>query len=302
MATDTAEMKLARVLPVSSVNVKGTIRFREPGRRCDCPPARSARRPVVTMHASKALCDPLPIAFLFAGGAPPRPPTASARPANRQTFPWPLRAAKEPQKSRQAEHPLNFGLSPGAELQERAISVPRVILIRRPPTAPALARIERNRFLMPAPYRFAVQPMVRHVSASHAQMEGASSSDVRLRCSPARLLKLGSCSRGSLVKIVTQDREGHTIEVGGLAIRLQGLAAPERDGGVAPRQPKLCVPSCSVAAYAASSAVTARTTGRVAVSLPPSGSHRGGNGAPGSARDCPMSLSISRDPCRNGWR
>jgi hypothetical protein len=60
---------------------------------------------------------------------------------------------------------------------------------------------------------------------------------------------------------VTHDREGHTIEVGGLAIRLQGLAAPERDGRVPPRQPKLRVPSCSVAAYAASSAVTARTTG-----------------------------------------
>jgi hypothetical protein len=88
------------------------------------------------MHASKALCDPLPIAFLFAGGAPTRPPTDSARPANRQTFPWPLRAAKEPQMSRQAEHPLDFGLSPGAELQERAISVPRVIPDPRAPLHP----------------------------------------------------------------------------------------------------------------------------------------------------------------------
>ena len=192
MGTDTAEMKLARVLPVSSINVRGSIRFRQPGRRSDWPPARSARRPVPTMHASKALCDPLAIAFLFAGGAPPRPPDAG-------------------------------------------------------------------------PYRFAVQPMVRHVSASHAQMETSrwkgSSSDGWLRCSPARLLKLGSCSRGSLVKIVTQDREGDTIEVGGLALRFRAWRLPRATSRVAPRQPKLCVPSCSVAAYAASSAVIARTTG-----------------------------------------
>jgi hypothetical protein len=32
--------------------------------------------------------------------------------------------------SRQAEHPLDFGLSPGAELQERAISGPRVIRLQ----------------------------------------------------------------------------------------------------------------------------------------------------------------------------
>jgi hypothetical protein len=60
-----------KVLPASSVNVRGSMRFREPGRRSDKAPARSARRPVATMHASNALCDPLPIAFLFAGDAPP---------------------------------------------------------------------------------------------------------------------------------------------------------------------------------------------------------------------------------------
>jgi micrococcal nuclease len=42
------------------------------------------------------------------------------------------------------------------------------------------------------------------------------------------------CGRGTLVGAVTHVRDGDTIEVGGLAIRLQGLAAPEGDepGGV----------------------------------------------------------------------
>lgn len=35
------------------------------------------------------------------------------------------------------------------------------------------------------------------------------------------------CARGSLVATVTHVRDGDTIEVGGLPIRLQGLAAPE---------------------------------------------------------------------------
>jgi hypothetical protein len=81
------------------------------------------------------------IAFLFAGGASPTTNgfSQTCQPAN--IF---LAAARGQgtAKSRQAEHPLYYGLSPGAELQERAISVPRLILIRRPPTAPALARIE----------------------------------------------------------------------------------------------------------------------------------------------------------------
>jgi micrococcal nuclease len=37
------------------------------------------------------------------------------------------------------------------------------------------------------------------------------------------------CARGSLVAEVTHVRDGDTIEVGGLPIRLQGLAAPEGD-------------------------------------------------------------------------
>jgi micrococcal nuclease len=37
------------------------------------------------------------------------------------------------------------------------------------------------------------------------------------------------CARGSLVATVTHVRDGDTIEVGGLPIRLQGLAAPEGD-------------------------------------------------------------------------
>jgi micrococcal nuclease len=36
-----------------------------------------------------------------------------------------------------------------------------------------------------------------------------------------------SCPRGTLTGEVTRVRDGDTIEVGGMAIRLQGLAAPE---------------------------------------------------------------------------
>jgi endonuclease YncB( thermonuclease family) len=37
------------------------------------------------------------------------------------------------------------------------------------------------------------------------------------------------CSRGTLIAEVTHVRDGDTIEVGGLPIRLQGPAAPEGD-------------------------------------------------------------------------
>jgi len=37
------------------------------------------------------------------------------------------------------------------------------------------------------------------------------------------------CARGTLIAEVTHVRDGDTIEVGGLPIRLQGLAAPEGD-------------------------------------------------------------------------
>ena len=37
------------------------------------------------------------------------------------------------------------------------------------------------------------------------------------------------CPRESLAAVVTHVRDGDTIEVGSLAIRLQGLAAPEGD-------------------------------------------------------------------------
>jgi hypothetical protein len=216
--------------------------------------------------------------LLIAGGAPPRAPISSARPANRQTFSGPLRAAKEPQ-------------SPGMP-STLCISVCRA------------AAGAGNQFAPPDP-----DPKGAHCTRSRKNRQNRKepfSEPARIGsqfnlCQGVLLLgwaaallagpppevgelfkrKLGSCSRGSLVKIVTQVREGHTIEVGGLAIRLQGLAAPERDGRVAPRQPKLCVPSCSVAVRCELGGH--RTHDRcVAVSLPPSGSHRGGNGAPGS--------------------
>jgi micrococcal nuclease len=56
---------------------------------------------------------------------------------------------------------------------------------------------------------------------------------VRLLLLLTLLLVIGSpalaqkCARGSLVAEVTYVRDGDTIEVGGLPIRLQGLAAPE---------------------------------------------------------------------------
>ena len=37
------------------------------------------------------------------------------------------------------------------------------------------------------------------------------------------------CERGTLAGAVTHVRDGDTIEVGGVPIRLQGLAAPEGD-------------------------------------------------------------------------
>jgi hypothetical protein len=185
MGTDTAEMKLARLLPVS-INVRGSIRFRQPGRRSDWPPARSAQRPVATMHASKALNEPLAIAFLLPAARLPehqflQPDLRTgkhflgrcARPRNRK-----VPACRAPSVFRSV-----------AQLQERAISLPRLILIPRAPTAPALARIdkiERNRSL---------SPPVSVRSSTYAK--ASSSSDGRLRCSPARLPKLGSCSRGS---------------------------------------------------------------------------------------------------------
>jgi hypothetical protein len=142
MGTDTAEMKLARLLPVSSINVRGSIRFRQPGRRSDWLLARSAQRPVATMHASKALNEPLAIAFLLPAARLPehqllQPDLRTgkhflgrcARPRNRK-----VPACRAPSAFRSV-----------AQLQERAISLPRLILIPRPPTAPALARIDKNR-------------------------------------------------------------------------------------------------------------------------------------------------------------
>jgi endonuclease YncB( thermonuclease family) len=41
--------------------------------------------------------------------------------------------------------------------------------------------------------------------------------------------EVASCPRGSLAGVVTHVRDGDTIELGSLAIRLQGLAAPEGD-------------------------------------------------------------------------
>jgi hypothetical protein len=71
---------------------------------------------------------------------------------------------------------------------------------------------------------------------------------------------LASCPRGSLAEVVTHVRDGDTTELGSLAIRLHGLAAPEGEEPVAPRRAMRCVPLCSVAACAASSTVSARTT------------------------------------------
>jgi micrococcal nuclease len=46
------------------------------------------------------------------------------------------------------------------------------------------------------------------------------------------------CERGTVTGRVTHVRDGDTLELGALAIRLQGLAAPERNdpGGVAARE------------------------------------------------------------------
>jgi hypothetical protein len=91
MGTDTAEMKLARVLPVSSINVRGSIRFRQPGRPSDL--ATCAANAAGWARWRSPSCLP---------SAHSRPPTASARPANRRTVSWPLRA-EGTAKSRQAE-------------------------------------------------------------------------------------------------------------------------------------------------------------------------------------------------------
>jgi endonuclease YncB( thermonuclease family) len=39
----------------------------------------------------------------------------------------------------------------------------------------------------------------------------------------------GRCQRGALVGEMTHVRDGDTVEVAGMPVRLQGLAAPERD-------------------------------------------------------------------------
>jgi endonuclease YncB( thermonuclease family) len=52
------------------------------------------------------------------------------------------------------------------------------------------------------------------------------------------VLILLACPRGTLTGEVTYVRDGDTVEVGGLPIRLSGLAAPEWDepGGAAARK------------------------------------------------------------------
>jgi micrococcal nuclease len=75
----------------------------------------------------------------------------------------------------------------------------------------------------------AVQPLIGQWAGTPASGE----SKVRLLLLLSLLLVIApaalaqKCARGSLVAEVTHVRDGDTIEVGGLPIRLQGLAAPE---------------------------------------------------------------------------
>jgi hypothetical protein len=184
MGTDTAEMKLARVLPVSSINVRGSIGFRQPGRRLighprdqrggQSRPCTRARRsatrwrsppclPAARLPDHQHLQPDLPTGKHFLGRC----------------------AAKEPQRPGMPST-LCISVCRRRRAAGAGNQFPRLILIPRPPTTPALARIDKNRkepFSDAGPYRFAVQPMARHVSASHAQMETSrkesSSSDGR---------------------------------------------------------------------------------------------------------------------------
>ena len=52
------------------------------------------------------------------------------------------------------------------------------------------------------------------------------------------------CQPGALRGEVTYVRDGDTIELGAMAIRLNGLAAPEGDGPAATKPRKQCEPWC----------------------------------------------------------
>jgi hypothetical protein len=171
---------------LSSINVRGSIRFRQPGRRSDCWRSPSCL-PAARLPEHQHLQPDLRTGKHFLGRC--------ARPRTR--------------KVPDAEHPLYFGVSPGAEPQERAISVPRLILIPRPPTAPALARsdkIERNRSLsrpLSVPSSTYGKACFHFTCSDGNKQEGVLLLGWAAACSPARLPKLGSCSRESRVKIVT---------------------------------------------------------------------------------------------------
>jgi micrococcal nuclease len=101
-------------------------------------------------------------------------------------------------------------------------------LIREAVEAASITIVNRSRDHILA---MAHQPMVDSTHLRRVPGEGK----VRLLPLLGLLLVIATpalaqkCARGSLVAEVTHVRDGDTIEVGGLPIRLQGLAAPEGD-------------------------------------------------------------------------